>query len=329
MAFPLKLWKNEPTKTTPISAEALQDIEERLGLWADRVVLSCRLTTVAALAAYTRTVNVLEANAVGAMATIDAVAPAVGDYILFRNGVSEKDNGVYKVLTLGGAAEKWKMERVREMDTSEDLKASQLVTVDQGTRGKDRIFMLTTNAPFTLNTTLLKFTPVPKDWGILEATPTTEALLGDRCSIKAAAGFGWDFIYTEEVAEYPWTCTGGTPLRGSTANGEATVSAAYVELGAVPTVTAPIKAKYVITHSSLLWNSGGGEAYANVFAAGVEAEALAYCRVNNTSPTTVTNRTGAIAIAAAGVVRQRYKVGSSGETHCQNRWVEILPTVAA
>jgi hypothetical protein len=119
--------------------------------------IACRLATTAALAAYTRTTNKLEATANGALATIDSVAPTVGDYFLLRHGAAEKDNGVFKVTSLGAAGAKWTMERVPEMDTSEECRPGMLLTIAEGELNADTIWQLTANGPITLNTTSLTF----------------------------------------------------------------------------------------------------------------------------------------------------------------------------
>ncbi len=119
--------------------------------------INCRLATAAALAAYTRSTNVLTANANGALAPIDGVTPAVNDFVLLKNGAASADNGVYKVTSLGSGSAKWTMERIPSMDTSAECVPGMLITVAEGTENADSIWQLTTNGPITLNTTALTF----------------------------------------------------------------------------------------------------------------------------------------------------------------------------
>lgn len=119
--------------------------------------IACRLATAAALPAYTRTSDKLEANANGALAAIDGVAPAVNDYVLLKEGAAGKDNGPYKVTGLGSAGSKWTMERAAEMDTSAECIPGMVITVAEGTQNGGIEFALLTTGTITLNTTALTF----------------------------------------------------------------------------------------------------------------------------------------------------------------------------
>lgn len=124
--------------------------------WKDQV----RLATTASLAAYTRTGNVLLANANGALANIDGTAPAVGDRVLLLNGAAGADNGLYAIDALGSGTAKWQMTRAADADASADFANGLVVKVSEGTVHADSIWALTTNATITLNTTSLAFSRV-------------------------------------------------------------------------------------------------------------------------------------------------------------------------
>jgi hypothetical protein len=117
----------------------------------------CRLATAAALPAYTRTGNDIEYDVAGAPAAIDGVAPAVGDRILLKDGAAGADNGPYDVITLGAAGVNHLMRRTPDADTSAEMESGSVVRVSEGTVNADTSWMLTTNAPITLNTTALTF----------------------------------------------------------------------------------------------------------------------------------------------------------------------------
>jgi hypothetical protein len=118
---------------------------------------AARLVTTAALPAYTRTTNVLLANANGALPTIDGVAPAAGDLILHKDGAAGVDNGLYSIDSLGSAGTKWQMTRSTLMDSSAEAVPGMLITIAEGTSHADSTWQLTTDATIVLNTTALTF----------------------------------------------------------------------------------------------------------------------------------------------------------------------------
>ena len=119
--------------------------------------INCRLATAAALPAYTRTTNKLEANANGALPTVDGVAPAVNDFVLHKNGAAGADNGPFKVTSLGSGASKWTMERIASMDTSAECVPGMVITVAEGAQNGGVEFALLTTGAITLNATALSF----------------------------------------------------------------------------------------------------------------------------------------------------------------------------
>lgn len=122
-----------------------------------RKTLGCKMATQAALAAYTRTGNVLLADANGALAAIDGVTPVVGDKVLVKDGAAGADNGVYVIDSLGGASAKWQFTRLEGYDTSAEVTDGDIIVVEQGTVNADQVFRLTTNEAITLNTTALSY----------------------------------------------------------------------------------------------------------------------------------------------------------------------------
>lgn len=117
-----------------------------------------RLATAAALAAYTRVGGVITANANGAMAVVDAVAPAAGDRILLKNGASGTDNAIYTVTSLGSAGAPFVLTWAEDFDSSADVKSMCMGAISEGTANGGKQWKLTTANPITLGTTALSFT---------------------------------------------------------------------------------------------------------------------------------------------------------------------------
>lgn len=185
--------------------------EEEVQLVAS--VTRVRMASAAALAACTLTGNVLEADAVGSVGAIDTgVTPVVGDLILLKNQVAGLQNGVWEFIQVGGTAEKFKLRRAVGWDVSARVKAGRLVTVSEGTANGNKLFMLTTNDPITLNTTELVFgSALASSVGNGEIT---NAMLADDA-------VGADELAADAVV--PGSCADAAVLPGTSAVGYAAV----------------------------------------------------------------------------------------------------------
>lgn len=126
--------------------------------------------TTGALAANTRTGNVLLADANGALGAIDGVTLVAGTSRLFvKNEATGANNGLYLVDSLGSAGTKWQMTRAVDADTSAKVTSGMVVVVSEGTANADTAWKLDTNDPITLNTTALTFTQIPFGFGAAAA----------------------------------------------------------------------------------------------------------------------------------------------------------------
>jgi hypothetical protein len=88
----------------------------------------------------------------GVGTVVDGVTLAVGDIVLLTGQTDPADNGLYRV----GAAN---LVRDASADTATEMPSGTVVVVDHGTVNGDRMWMLTTPAPFTVGTTPLTWTP--------------------------------------------------------------------------------------------------------------------------------------------------------------------------
>lgn len=95
------------------------------------------------------TANVAIAST-GNGATIDGVAVATGNRVLLKDQTDQTQNGIYTVGTSS-------LTRATDADTAAELPPGTIVVVDQGTANGDKMFMLTTNAGYTMGTSNLVF----------------------------------------------------------------------------------------------------------------------------------------------------------------------------
>lgn len=122
--------------------------------------------------------------------TVDGVALATGDRILIKNQAAGAENGIYTVNASGAPT------RATDADSADDiLQAS--VYVQAGTTNADTQWVLTTNAPITLDTTALTFTQLAagaggtvdiEDEGAAEGAADTIDFVGAGVSVTFAAG---------------------------------------------------------------------------------------------------------------------------------------------
>ena len=83
--------------------------------------------------------------------TIDGIDVEAGDRVLVKNQTAGADNGIYVA-----AAGAWS--RATDANTSSEVTPGMFVFVEEGTTNGDNGFVLTTDAPITLDTTSLTFT---------------------------------------------------------------------------------------------------------------------------------------------------------------------------
>lgn len=118
-------------------------------------------SSAGALAAYTRTGNVILADAVGALGAQDGITGIAGSRFLLIDGAADADNALWRIDEPGDGSTKYQMTRVGDADASAEVTAGMLVYVSKGaTHGKEWFF-LTAEDPVTLNTTALTFVQIP------------------------------------------------------------------------------------------------------------------------------------------------------------------------
>lgn len=116
-----------------------------------------RATTTAALPANTRTGNVLTASANGVIPAQDGVTLVVGDRLLVKDEATGANNGPFTVTDLGSAGTPWVLTRSIDADESAKIMACINIFVEEGTANAEKMFVLTTDNPITINVTALVF----------------------------------------------------------------------------------------------------------------------------------------------------------------------------
>ena len=162
------------------------------------VKASVRVATTAALAANSRSGNILTASSNGALASIDGISLSVNDRILVKNESTGANNGIYTVTDVGSGSTPWQLTRATDADTSAEVTAGLFTFVDQGTTNADSGWVLTTNDPITLNTTALTFAQFSGAGTYTAGTGLT--LTGGQFAIDTANGYGRR-VYAADVGD--------------------------------------------------------------------------------------------------------------------------------
>lgn len=126
-----------PTSSADAATKAYVDAIVQGLSWKDQ----CR-------AASTANINI--SNGLENGDTIDGVTLATGDRVLLKDQTAPAENGIYVVVASGSAS------RAADADSADDI-LSTAVFVQEGTANGNTAWVLTTNAPITLDTTALTF----------------------------------------------------------------------------------------------------------------------------------------------------------------------------
>jgi hypothetical protein len=148
-------------------------------------MLTVLYASAGAIGAYTRTGNVILADAVGALGAQDGITGAAGDRFLLMDGAAGADNGPYRIDVIGDGAAKFQMTRIGEADASAEVTAGMLVYISKGTTRGNKWAYLTTDDDIVLNTTSLDFAMVPQ---AAELAATTVGAGGDLIGLYDVGG---------------------------------------------------------------------------------------------------------------------------------------------
>lgn len=215
------------------AASALLTGEESLPILQSAAIVQgpmrlpiARAATTAALAANTRTGNILNADANGALAAIDGVTLALGDRLLVKNEATGANRGIYRVTALGGVSAKWQLTRSADGDASADVQGGQTWYIQEGTVNGGSQWALTTTGVITLNTTALVFSRIARaDNATLRYDPDRQPASGLSAShsdnFLGGAQLSWRWgnqgtatiTHVRDTAELVATATAGVQRR--------------------------------------------------------------------------------------------------------------------
>ncbi len=116
--------------------------------------LPVRVATTANLSATLQSDDVtLLADANGALGTIDGVTMVVGDRVLVKNQTSTAANGIFVVVSLGGASAKYSLVRAPDMFFASSVVPEARVSVLAGASNAGKTFAVVASTPVTIGTT--------------------------------------------------------------------------------------------------------------------------------------------------------------------------------
>lgn len=113
--------------------------------------------TVGPLPEWTRTPNTFTGVANGALSVDGPGTVSVGERVLVKNEPTAAYNGIYSVTKVGGAAEKYQLVRVTDMNEAAQFPGA-FVLVEKGTVNEATGWFLALKGPVELGTTAINFT---------------------------------------------------------------------------------------------------------------------------------------------------------------------------
>lgn len=158
---------------------------------------ACKYATVAALA--TNIYNngssgvgaTLTGVSVGAL-SIDGNTPTIGDSVLIRNEVTQANNGIYIVTTVGSGIAVYVLTRRTDFDSSAEIDAGDVTFITAGSTLSNTTWQMITAGTITVGTTAIVFTQTTGPGTYVAGTGLT--LSGSTFSITntavAAASYG-------------------------------------------------------------------------------------------------------------------------------------------
>jgi hypothetical protein len=120
---------------------------------------SVRLASVLGdLASFTYSGGVFTQQVLAAI-TIDGVTPASGDRVLVRHMSTATENGIYTISQVGdGSTTAWTLTRAADFNTSALASPGSFTFVEEGNTLADTGWVMSANAPITLDTSDITFT---------------------------------------------------------------------------------------------------------------------------------------------------------------------------
>ncbi len=243
--------------------------------------------------------------------TIDDVDLAVGNRVLVKDQITQYQNGIYVVTTVGSASVPWVLTRALDYNQSADVVQYGVILVNQGTANAGLLFQEVGPGPFTMGSTAITFAAFTSQSLTIPVSPSqggtgvnngnnTLTLAGDLATVGA---FNSTFTMTADTnVTFP---TSGT--LATTAGASGIVNPGLInQLGYYASAGSTISGLTGANQAALTTNGSGLPVWVPMSAGqvliGTTSGSPAAAAISSGTNITVTNASGSITVNVSGVI---------------------------
>ncbi len=128
------------------------------GTVKEKLAVRVATTGTESLVTYDNGLKTITVNVAEGAVIIDKVSLSLGDRVGWGgDGVEREMNGIYTVTTVGGVSTPWVLTRASDSDSNGEISSGEIFPVTSGEVNQGVFFMLTTDVPVSLGTSMLKY----------------------------------------------------------------------------------------------------------------------------------------------------------------------------
>ncbi len=226
---------------------------------------ACKYSTIAALPA-----NIYNNGSSGVGATltgvsvgalsIDGATPSVGESVLVKNEVTQANNGIYTVTTVGSGIAVYVLTRRTDFNTSTEITAGDVTFVTNGSVLSNTTWQMITAGTIIVGTTAIVWTQIAGVGTYLAGTGLT--LTASTFSISVSYAGQTSITTLGAISAGSWNAPGSIRVNGATTVGiDCLANANNANIGA--TLTSNTSGHHARLYAEVAGNNSGSDPFTN------------------------------------------------------------------